>query len=226
MCYNHTKKEGIRMKKNYLVWDWNGTLLNDVDLSIDSINYLLEKEQLPLLETKEAYQRVFQFPIIDYYKAIGFDFDKSSFDKLATEYMNYYQPRSLTCPLHDGVMEALQYYHDQGYTQILLSASNKDYLHQQLAQYPIQHYFQDIISLDNIHAFSKAELAKDYVKQKQAEIKHITFVGDSVHDYEVAKGANANCVLIANGHEHKEKLLHTGCHVINQIQELPELIKR
>lgn len=214
------------MKKHYLIWDWNGTLLNDVDLSIESINQLLIQEKLPPLPTKEAYQRVFQFPIVQYYKAVGFDFEKRSFDELANDYMNYYQPRSLSCPLHEGVLEALEHYQAQGYTQVLLSASKQDYLHQQLSQFPIKHYFQDVISLDNIHAFSKAELAKEYVQEKQNEMESITFVGDSVHDYEVARGANANCILIANGHEHKEKLLHTGCHVLNQIQELSNLIKR
>lgn len=208
------------MKRHYIVWDWNGTLLNDVDLCMESINQLLEQEQLPLLETKEAYQRVFQFPIISYYEKVGFDFRKRSFSSLAEAYMNYYQPRSLSCSLHQGVLETLTQFQSRGYTQVLLSASKLDYLHEQVKQYPIAHYFQDVVGLDNVHAYSKAELAKAYVKDHEDSIASITFFGDSVHDYEVAKGAGANCILIANGHEHKEKLLHTGCKVIDDIQEL------
>ena len=59
------------MKKNMIIWDWNGTLLDDVDLCVEAINMLLARESLPLLTGKEEYQRVFQFPIRAYYEAVG-----------------------------------------------------------------------------------------------------------------------------------------------------------
>ena len=50
-----------------VVWDWNGTLLDDVELCMESINRLLREHRLPQLD-HERYQRVFQFPIIEYYR--------------------------------------------------------------------------------------------------------------------------------------------------------------
>lgn len=211
-------------KKKYIVWDWNGTLLNDVDLCVESINYLLAKERLPILPDKDAYQRVFKFPIIDYYKDAGFDFEKRPFPQLADDYMQYYQPRSLSCPLHEGVHDTLKTCASLGYTQVLLSASKMDLLLEQLEGYPITPYFEEILALDNIHAYSKAALAKNFAKRIANEKESILFLGDSVHDYEVASGAGAECVLIANGHEHKEKLEQTGCRVLNTIQEFKELL--
>lgn len=211
-------------KKKYIVWDWNGTLLNDVDLCVESINYLLAKERLPILPDKDAYQRVFKFPIIDYYKDAGFDFDKRPFPQLADDYMQYYQPRSLSCPLHEGVHDTLKTCASLGYTQVLLSASKMDLLLEQLKGYSITPYFEEILALDNIHAYSKAKLASDFAKRIANEKESILFLGDSVHDHEVASGAGAECVLIANGHEHKEKLEQTGCRVLNTIQEFKELL--
>lgn len=211
-------------KKKYIVWDWNGTLLNDVDLCVESINYLLAKERLPILPDKDAYQRVFKFPIIDYYKDAGFDFEKRPFPQLADDYMQYYQPRSLSCPLHEGVHDTLKTCASLGYTQVLLSASKIDLLLEQLKGYSITPYFEEILALDNIHAYSKAALAKNFAKRIANEKESILFLGDSVHDYEVASGAGAECVLIANGHEHKEKLEQTGCRVLNTIQEFKELL--
>lgn len=212
------------MKNKYIVWDWNGTLLNDVDLCVDSINYLLEKEHLPILPDKDAYQRVFKFPIIEYYKDAGFDFTKRPFEELADDYMGFYQPRSLTCPLHDGVHDTLKICADKGYKQVLLSASKKDFLLEQLNKYPIAPYFDEVLGLDNIHAYSKAELAKSFAKRIQPQKESLLFLGDSVHDFEVASGAGAECILIANGHEHKQKLEQTGCRVLNTIEEFKELI--
>lgn len=211
-------------KKKYIVWDWNGTLLNDVDLCVESINYLLAKERLPILPDKDAYQRVFKFPIIDYYKDAGFDFEKRPFPQLADDYMQYYQPRSLSCSLHEGVHDTLKTCASLGYTQVLLSASKIDLLLEQLEGYSITPYFEEVLALDNIHAYSKAALAKNFTKRIAYEKESILFLGDSVHDYEVANGAGAECVLIANGHEHKEKLEQTGCRVLNTIQEFKELL--
>lgn len=207
-----------------IIWDWNGTLFNDVDLCVESINYLLSLQHLPQLSNKEAYQKVFRFPIIEYYQALGFDFTKYSFDDLAIKYMEYYQPRSLACSLYEHAQECLQYFHNKGYRQILLSASKKIYLMNQLKQFPIRDMFEQILALDNIHAYSKAELALNYMKQHSVSSKNFIFIGDSVHDYEVAQAVNASCILVANGHEHKERLQKTNAIIVNHIGEVQKII--
>lgn len=211
-------------KKKYIVWDWNGTLLNDVDLCIESINYLLHKHDVETLDTLDAYQRVFQFPIIEYYKKAGFEFEKTPFEELAIDYMAYYQPRSMNCPMHEGVKEVLQYFKDHGFTQYLLSASKLDFLHHQLDNYDIEEYFSDIFGLDNVHAFSKKELADAFIKNQDLPKEAVVFIGDSVHDHEVAMNAGCDCILVANGHEHKEKLLQTGSSVVSTIKDVMQLL--
>ncbi len=208
----------------HIIWDWNGTLLNDLDVSMEALNRLLKKEHLPLVEDKNEYRKYFQFPVSEYYKKVGFDFNKTPFSELAKDYMAYYQPHSLHCLLHEGVETTLQKAKKQGYNQYLLSASDIDFLKVQLGRYDIDDYFGDIRGLDNIHAHSKANLAKEFVKESSMNPSEVVFVGDSVHDSEVATYAGCHCVLIANGHEHKDKLLKTGCKVVNNIQEFAELL--
>ena len=69
-----------------IVWDWNGTLLDDVELCRHTINRLLVKRGLKRLDL-EQYRRVFQFPIIEYYRKAGFDLEAEPFEVLAHEYM-------------------------------------------------------------------------------------------------------------------------------------------
>ena len=83
----------------HIIWDWNGTLLDDLDVSMEALNYVLEKENLPLVLDKEEYRKYFQFPVIEYYKKVGFN--KTPFSVLAKQYMDYYQPNSLSCSLHN-----------------------------------------------------------------------------------------------------------------------------
>ena len=51
-----------------IVWDWNGTLLNDVNLCFECINRLLVSKNLDPLINLSAYRDIFEFPIQNYYK--------------------------------------------------------------------------------------------------------------------------------------------------------------
>ena len=56
-----------------IIWDWNGTLLNDMELCVHTINEMLQKRNLHELSVDE-YKEVFSFPVKDYYQKIGFDY--------------------------------------------------------------------------------------------------------------------------------------------------------
>ena len=70
-----------------ILWDWNGTLLDDVDLCVDALNRLLAGFGYPQRYDHERYRAIFGFPIEEYYVRAGFDFTKHSFAELAEKYM-------------------------------------------------------------------------------------------------------------------------------------------
>ena len=74
----------------YCIWDFNGTILDDVDLGIYSINMLMERYKIDNALDKTSYREKFGFPIIDYYRKIGFDFEKISYKELANEWIKIY----------------------------------------------------------------------------------------------------------------------------------------
>ena len=53
-----------------IVWDWNGTLLNDVNLCFECINRLLVSKNLDPLIDLAAYRDIFEFPIQNYYQKV------------------------------------------------------------------------------------------------------------------------------------------------------------
>ena len=53
-----------------LVWDWNGTIVNDVFLFVEVLNVLLLKNNLPLLSS-DLYREEFVFPIDEFYKKLN-----------------------------------------------------------------------------------------------------------------------------------------------------------
>jgi len=203
------------MKYSHLIWDFNGTILNDVDTGIKSVNTLLKRRRLKLIGGVDEYQEMFTFPVIDYYRKLRFDFTVESYDDIAAEWVTEYMENVKSAELNHGIADVLT---AVTIPQIILSASEITMLTAQLTKLGIIGYFDEILGLDNIRAGSKIYIAaqwKNKVKPKAALL-----IGDTVHDYETAKAINVDCVLIACGHQKKGTLLTCGVPVIDDIGEI------
>ena len=111
------------LKYTNVIWDWNGTLLDDVAWCVTRVNIMLEKRGLPTLDSVEMYHRVFGFPVKDYYKRIGFDFEKEPFEMLAEEFIELYHNNVNSVSLFPGAREILADFQLNNIRQIILSAS-------------------------------------------------------------------------------------------------------
>lgn len=202
-----------------VIWDWNGTLLDDIDLCIETINLLLARRNLTQLDTHK-YREVFSFPVKDYYAKIGFDFNKEPFDIPAREFIDKYNRDVQNCSLHAGTLEVLEHFHQIGKQQIVLSAMEQRVLELTLQQNKIDHFFDEISGLDNHYAHSKIENGKILIQKMGLKADEICLIGDTVHDFEVAQELGCQCILIANGHQSEERLQATGCRVIASLTDL------
>ena len=210
-------------KMKRIIWDWNGTLLDDVHLCFDCINRLLISQQMPPLKTLDEYRSVFGFPIKNYYQKLGFDFEKTSYASLAKCYMDDYQNKSYACSLTQSAKSTLKHAKELGYEQTILSASQKEYLDAQIAQYHIDGYINEVLGISNIYAHSKLDLAKEFVSSCSTE-DEIWFIGDSIHDFEVAQSVKAHCILVTSGHQSKKRLESCGVPVLETTEECLEYI--
>lgn len=214
------------MKKKLIIWDWNGTLLNDVDACVDSMNQMLRNRNMEVL-TQEKYKQIFTFPVQKYYEQLGFNFNKESFEKLSVEYIDLYKVQSLSSPLQDGAVEVLKLFYDENYSQIIVSASEISALIKQVEQHHIFNYFDSIIGLNNIFAKSKLQNALDYMNESHFELDNVTLIGDTFHDYEVAKEIGCKCILINNGHQYVNKLGTNGSlEIIDSLEKLADLVDK
>ena len=206
------------MTYSHILWDFNGTILNDVEAGIKSINVLLTRRNMKPIDSVKSYRKVFCFPVIKYYKNLGLNLDKEPFDELAEEWLEQYLHFSESTKLYDGVTEVMSYIKSLQIPQIILSATEKKMLTGQLSSLGVSDYFDEILGLDNIHAYSKVDIAKEWMKRVHPQ-KAVLF-GDTVHDFEVAAEIGIECVLIANGHQSKETLKVYNTPVYDNIKEL------
>ncbi|MCX8104693.1 MAG: HAD family hydrolase [Ignavibacterium album] len=213
----------MKNKIKYIIWDWNGTLFNDVQLGVDIINNLLKDNNLPQI-TFDKYRDIFTFPVSDYYQIAGFDFNKTSFEILGKKFMDEYERRKYEMNLFEGAREVLELARSRGIKQSVLSAYKQDTLVEILNHYKISEYFESIMGLDNIYAGSKEHLGIELRKKLSYNEDEILFVGDTLHDADVAKAMNVKCILISKGHQSQKKLLENGNVLLSDISELKNII--
>lgn len=183
------------------------------------INNLLKSRNLAQLTLKN-YRDIFTLPVKDYYAKIGFDFSVDPFEILGKEWMNEYEMRKTSASVFAEAFEILPELKNAGVKQWLLSAYKHDTLLQIVSHCSIQNYFEEISGLDNIYAGSKLNLAKELMKKINSSDHEVLFIGDTLHDFEVANEIGADCILIAAGHQAKENLLSSGVTVLDSMKNL------
>jgi phosphoglycolate phosphatase len=209
------------MNFNYkhIIWDWNGTMLNDSWLCVQIINELLAKRNMQTI-SMQKYQDVFGFPVKDFYEKIGFNFSEEPFHIPATEYNDEYNRRRFQCALQNGVTDVLSHFRRVGLAQSLLSASQKSALEEAVEYYSLQSYFSFIYGLDDHYAHSKVEIANDLFRQIGLPDSDVLLVGDTTHDFEVAQSLGIDCILFCGGHHSKKKLELCNVPVIESYLEI------
>ncbi len=210
----------------HIIWDWNGTLLNDVKLCADIMNNLLKTRSLPTI-TLEKYREIFTFPVKDYYIEAGYDFVNESFEEISVDFITEYESRKAGCELYPFAAEVLEIINSLNIKQHLLSAYKQNNLEDIIKHFGIEEYFNSVRGLDHIYADGKMELGRQLMKDISGNGKEnkVLLIGDTIHDYDVAEGLNTDCLLISNGHQNSKKLNSLNVPVYTDLEEIFLLLK-
>ncbi len=215
------------MRYKHIIWDWNGTLLNDAGLSVEIFNEMLENSGREKISIEE-YQNNFCFPVSEFYRKYGFRIDNDEFSRISKFYIESYNSRCFECELREGIRNFLEEAKSAGITQSILSAYEKSCLKSAVRYYGIEKYFIRIDGLDNIYAESKLSLGLGMIEELKSSQElckeEIILIGDTTHDNEVAKALGIKSVLMLGGHNSPNKLKGTRIPVFNGVKELEEYI--
>lgn len=202
----------------HIIWDWNGTLLDDCALCVDVMNGVLQSHGMPVVSCDD-YREHFDFPVRRYYTWLGFSED-ATFERVSHAFIDGYTDRCHECPLHDGAAALVRQLHQQGIGQIILSAHKQDSLEAIVAHHGLHHYFDKLLGLDNIYAAGKTENGRAHFATLQHAPHEVLLIGDTLHDAEVAQALGADCILLACGHQSQSRLQSTGHPVLPNLHEL------
>jgi len=205
----------------HIIWDWNGTLFSDVEICHEIMNNLLSARNLKTISL-EDYRNIFTFPVKEYYRIAGHDISDENWEILSHDFINQYEANKSRCNLYPKAEDVLQHIQSKKIQQSVLSAYSQHTLEEMIAQYNLQKYFVKLIGLDNIYAESKLNNGIKWMKELGHKKGEVLLIGDTEHDFDVAKGIGADCLLIAAGHQAKSKLIQLTEKVFDSIDELLE----
>ncbi len=204
------------MKYTHIIWDWNGTLLNDISASLASVNDMLAMRGRPSIGV-DYYRECIGVPIIKFYEKV-FDLENEDYSDIIKQYNNGYLSRLDSCSLTENALEVVDYFASKGVKQAIVSSSNNEQLCANVKKYGIFDRFEAVLGASDYYAGSKIERAVEYLK-KSGEFCALV-VGDLEHDAEMAAELGADCALITSGHENRERLYSANARVISDLREL------
>lgn len=208
----------------HIIWDFNGTLLNDTQLSLDVDNNVFEKLGIPAI-TLDDYRNNMTMPVRDFYSAVGVDYSVHSYETIARLWLDEFNQKAVGVGLVSGALDAIRFFHSQGRSQSVLSASYEPSLRKQCEALGLTPYMTDISGLEDESASKKTEIGRRQLRELGLEGRDVVLIGDMLTDAHLAEDLGADCILVSWGHNDLKRLLSSGLPVARDFGELEEILK-
>ena len=192
----------------HLVWDWNGTLLDDLDLVVAATNASLATAGGPVV-TADEHRRDFRRPVADYYAyALGRPVDSDEFVRLDRAFHDAYRAGLLECALAPDALDAIRAWPG---TQSLLSMWFHDELVPEVTRRGLVNLLLRVDGLrSEVGGDRKAGYLAAHLDALEVPAGECVLIGDSVDDAHAAGEVGAGCVLYAGGFTEPSRLVATG----------------
>lgn len=203
----------------HVLFDWNGTLQDDLRAAVAGTNALLGDQGRPPI-TAERYREVFSFPARGCYEALGIDVEHHDWDALCDRFFSVFAGDP-TIRLFPGAADALRALRDAGASLSIVSSSEQNELERSLARHGVRGLFGAVSGHTDAAAGSKVGRARALFASLGVAPARACMVGDTGHDKEVADALGCACVLVASGYESRARLARRGAPVLDSVADLP-----
>lgn len=209
-------------KYTAVLWDFNGTIMDDAGAALGAVNDMLTKRHQPQIDL-DRYREAIVTPIWGFYEEI-FEPHTITMEEAIVEFDEGYNRHLGSNPLMSGCTETLQFFGSIGIRQLVVSSSHIDKVTSLLRDFGIDGYFENVLALSDYYAGDKTHLAKAYLESEGILSESAIVVGDCLADFYMARTLGCDAVLFSAGHQHRARLETAGVPVIDSLSELKNFI--
>jgi phosphoglycolate phosphatase-like HAD superfamily hydrolase len=209
--------------RTHLVWDWNGTLLDDFSLVVQATNSAFSAVGGRGVEPEE-HRRRFRRPVAEFYAEIlERAVDEEEFGKLDRIFHDAYRMGLTTMALAADAQQALTSWPG---SQSLLSMWFHSELVPALETYGLSGHFTRVDGLrTEIGGHLKGGHLAAHLASLEIAGRDAVLIGDSIDDADAAASCDAAIVLYSGGFTDVTRLRAVGCPVADTLVEAVEIAR-
>ncbi|WP_031525286.1 HAD family hydrolase [Streptomyces sp. NRRL F-5123] len=211
----------------HLVWDWNGTLLHDIDAVIEATNASFAEIGLPPISL-DRYRELYCVPVPRFYeRLIGRLPSDTEWEVMDSTFHRHYWRLAESCSLAEGAAELLAARQAAGLTQSLCSLAPHAELVPFVASYGITGRFLRVDGrMDSSTAGKSEQMVRHLRSLGDVDPRQVVVIGDALDDAAAAAHAGAHAVLYTGGSHSRAALEASGVPVADTLAEAVELAER
>lgn len=211
------------MGRSHLVWDWNGTLLDDLPIVVEAVNRSIAMFGFGPIDAN-GYRDHYTRPVRQFYDGLfGRVIDDEEWLRLNTAFHDAYFELATDVGLASGALEAIGLLEESGWGQSLLSMSPQDWLEGIVERLGLSDRFEIVDGLSGPTGGRKAAHLEDHLGLLEVPGPDAVVVGDTPDDVAAARHVGARPILFHGGSHHMEVLEAERVPVAETILEAVEM---
>jgi len=209
-----------RLPVTHVVWDWNGTILDDNDAVVASVNAVCAAFGRAPIEL-EYWRTIYRRPLLDCYEELlARPLSTQDWTEIDRHYHEMYRTLLPTTRLAPGIPDELRRWRAGGGRQSLLSM----WFHDELTALVAEHGLTDLFArIDGLRVDTGGHGKTAHLKEHLAELKvdptEVLVIGDVLDDAAAAHAAGTRCVLVTTGVSNRQALKSAGVPVVDSVAE-------
>ncbi|MEP4076474.1 HAD hydrolase-like protein [Haloferula sp.] len=177
-----------------LIFDWSGTLVDDLGPVIEATNHVLGVFGKPTLD-RESFRKAFRLPYREFYEEVLPDV---GLDELETHFRKAFHASKVPVTVLPHAREKLEWCRQNGIRAFVLTSMDETAFHKQLEDFELGEFFEATYS----GVLDKRERILEIIERHGLEPSESAFVGDMTHDIDTAHHANLTSVAVLTGYTH------------------------
>jgi len=181
-----------------LIFDWSGTLVDDLGPVIEATNAVLGKYQLPALD-REAFRRCFRLPYREFYAEL---LPGIPLEELESHFRPAFDTSVVPVTVLPHAREKLEWCSASGIRVFVLTSMDTEAFERQMDEFGFRKHFEATYS----GVLDKREVIHQILETHQLHPRETAFVGDMTHDVETARHGGIASIAVLTGYNHAEVL--------------------
>ena len=181
-----------------LIFDWSGTLVDDLGPVIEATNAVFERYHLPPFD-RDRFRREFRLPYSEFYAEFLPDIPLA---ELEVHFRPAFSSAKSPVTVLPHAREKLEWCTHHGIRAFVLTSMDTQAFERQMDDFQLRHHFEATYS----GIIDKRDMIHEIIERHRLKPQETAFVGDMTHDVETARHGGLSSIAVLTGYQHPEVL--------------------